>query len=821
MREADFRIWVEEHGARSEKGRDTRVYAVSTIEKNLVALGSPHADLDAAFEADGFGQLHARLEAMQSDAKQSGKDYRILMPSSEKPLGRLASWRSWLRQYGRFLGGDQADAESEAGRIRLHVLETYIEPAREHDDDAADVLVKEVNDTLGLDQAWPNICQALEGGKFQELADVPPPQRIGRPQSTATVFRFDLDRENYWALATLRRNFGEPIAETKKMAAFALPDGRQLALDLEAARTQLWVEAEGQAFGHLDVEITSYAADKSRHSNLPVRLRQPRPALKLTIPNAAMLQEVLAHYGHGSATLDAIAKSEPNLNPEARAMPAPTNLILYGPPGTGKTFATATEAVRLCGEVPPDDRDDLMEAYKQLAESGRIEFVTFHQSMAYEDFVEGLRPTTSGMADTGADAGDVSSGGFRLTPHDGIFKQLSERARLSRPADSSRRLDRKRAVFKIALGRRGEEENRIDEGLQQGLIHLGWGGTIDWSDDRYDTFEPIRREWLETVDSNATGKDPNIEMMYTFRAAMRPGDYVVLSDGRDIVRAVGEITGEYFYDPTADFHPHRRKVSWLWQEQAGVPRDRFYPRQFRRHSTYQLSAEAVDWDSLDEIVFGDDLTAHSIEALPHVLIIDEINRANISKVFGELITLIEHDKRLGMTNAVRVRLPYSHDMFGVPANLHIIGTMNTADRSIALLDTALRRRFEFRELMPVPSLLSPVEGVDLAAFLTTINNRIEYLFDREHQIGHAYFLDCRNLAALDAVMRHRVIPLLAEYFHEDWGKVAAVLGDPEGDHFLKREVLKAPPGLEQEGGEDRYRWLVRAEHFTAAAYAHA
>lgn len=515
-----------------------------------------------------------------------------------------------------------------------------------------------------------------------------------------------------------------------------------------------------------------------------------------------------------------------------------TNLILYGPPGTGKTYETAVEAVRLCiGEqavaelLDPKRRADLMAKYHELAKAGRIEFITFHQSYSYEDFVEGLRPTTDALdvASDGEDlrlekqtgiAGSSVSGGFRLQSVDGIFKRICERARLDfGDDDGHNRLDRQRPVFKVALGRKGIEENQIQEGLEHDLIHLGWGGDIDWSDERFDDFTEIRAEWNRRKDASAGGKDPNIEMTYSFRSDMQVGDYVVVSDGRDAIRAFGKVVGEYFYDQAAPYHPHRRKVEWLWKSADGADRDAFYKSYFRRQSVYRLRSSTIEWDALEAIVFGKDAMLPATAAKAYVLVIDEINRANISKVFGELITLLEPDKRLGQINELKVKLPYSDGPpFGVPANLHIIGTMNTADRSIALLDTALRRRFEFRELMPNPSALRAVDGINLPAVLTTINSRIEYLFDREHQIGHAYFINCGSRSAIEDAMRHKVIPLLAEYFYEDWGKVAAVLGDAddgEGDRegaFLDRKRLAAPKGMGNDGDSvARFRWSVRKQ----------
>ena len=472
----------------------------------------------------------------------------------------------------------------------------------------------------------------------------------------------------------------------------------------------------------------------------------------------------------------------------------PLNTILYGPPGTGKTYATFQRCVEICdstvgGKTP----EAIHERYRKLVEGGRVEFVTFHQSYGYEEFVEGLRPETEG-----------DGGGFRLRVRDGVLKRIAKRARRVPEIDV-----KGRQFYKVSLG--SVHGQIFRECMEDGCVRFDWLNEQDWSDPRYDESGFLFAGAKRLV-PDVTCRSLQMISASQFRCQMKQGDIVVVPEGESKYRAVGEVVGDYQYDPSGapPRWAHRRAVRWHWKaEGQGRPVTEFKHHPFARHRVHTLGPHSPDI-----------LLQHlqqDPQRQPYVLVIDEINRANIAKVLGELITLLEEDKREGAENELAVTLPHSNERFTLPPNLHVLGTMNTADRSIALLDTALRRRFVFEEITPEPALLAKAgesAGVNLPAILRAMNDRLEWLVGRDHLIGHAWFLKANSREAVDEVMRHKVIPLIAEYFYDEWEKVRAVLGGT--DAFVQGEVLEPPPGLEG-GGEKRNRWTVR-EPFPDGAY---
>ena len=489
------------------------------------------------------------------------------------------------------------------------------------------------------------------------------------------------------------------------------------------------------------------------------------------------------------------------------------NTILYGPPGTGKTYATFKRCVEICDDTAPSDEKEVRDRYRELVEEGRIEFTTFHQSYGYEEFVEGLRPQT-GSADTD----DGSSAGFRLDPKDGALKRIAERARKApAPSATSFRLEH-RNIFKMGLGNpvAADEQGIFEECIENGYALLGWGGNLDWSDKSFSSYDSILTRWKKE-ESEATGYNSNVKYIHCFRNLLKEEDLIVVSAPQQRFRAIGEITGPYEYEPRDEgIYPHRRKVRWLWTDPAGMPMSELYGYKITPQTIYQLSPEILKKDRLIRYIGR---AEESQRPQNYVLVIDEINRGNIAKVFGEAITLVEKDKRAGARNEIPVTLPYSDNPFTLPPNLYILGTMNTADRSIALLDTALRRRFDFEELPPKPELLKEAaerSEIDLPKVLSAMNERLEWYLGRDHLIGHAWLMDARSKDDVDRIMRHRIVPLLGEWFHDDWRKVQSVLGD--GDDFVASETLTKPPGEHEDTGDERRSWKVKEPPYDEAAY---
>ena len=282
---------------------------------------------------------------------------------------------------------------------------------------------------------------------------------------------------------------------------------------------------------------------------------------------------------------------------------------------------------------------------------------------------------------------------------------------------------------------------------------------------------------------------------------MKIGDIIFSCYSSTTIDAIGVVTGEYEWcgEQYDDGLNRRRKVNWIVK---GINEDIV---DINGGSTMTLSTVY----RLKNIALSDAmaiiekyLPQTAEEKKNHVFIIDEINRGNISKIFGELITLIEPSKRLGQAEGMKAKLPYSQQLFGVPDNVYIIGTMNTADRSIATIDTALRRRFRFKEMMPDTEVLKDisVEDISISEMLSRMNKRIAVLYDREHTVGHAYFIPLRDnptVEQLAEIFENAIVPLLQEYLYEDYEKIRLVLGDNNKENKDEQFIIATETDYEE------------------------
>lgn len=440
------------------------------------------------------------------------------------------------------------------------------------------------------------------------------------------------------------------------------------------------------------------------------------------------------------------------------------NTVLYGPPGTGKTYHTVIYAVAIIenkelAAVEKEDYAEVLDRYNEYKAQGRIEFTTFHQSYGYEEFIEGIRPVIS------SDDADGESGEIQYSVQPGVFKRFCEKAeRPAATATTNYGIGDSPNIWKVSLEGTGDNPTRT-ECLKNNHIRIGWD---DYGKDITD----------ETDFSVSGGR----VVLNAFINKMQVGDIVLSCYSASTIDAIGVVTGEYEWHDEYSSLKRLRKVNWIVKDIRENILAINGGTSMTLASVYRLSVSLADVYQIIEKYQPKTLAPVASKSQNYVFIIDEINRGNISKIFGELITLIEATKRVGQPEGMTVRLPYSQKLFGVPKNVYIIGTMNTADRSIATIDTALRRRFLFREMLPAPKVLEDisVEDLSISELLTRLNRRIAVLYDREHTIGHAYFMPLKaspTIETLAEIFTNNIIPLLQEYFYEDYEKIRLVLGD--------------------------------------------
>ena len=440
----------------------------------------------------------------------------------------------------------------------------------------------------------------------------------------------------------------------------------------------------------------------------------------------------------------------------------PRNVILYGPPGTGKTYSTVRRALELI--LGPEKlaglgEKGLMALFREHQARGQVEFVTFHQAYGYEEFVEGIRP----VLDQAADAQ------VRYEIHDGVFKRIALRAAVEglRMDEAIPEFDE---LWQLLVRQLGQEGTRTARGQSGKAYQLSLSSHRNIRTHLCDVDE--EGNVAAVSDKHQLASKENARLYWKHRAELgpEPQEFTYEKTTELFARERGGQGGNHY---TALWIVYTQLLAL--SRSAGARKAELIDRVARVQQALDKPGPTTTF-------------SFSARSPQYVLIIDEINRGNVSKILGELITLLEPDKRLAARSELKLPLSYTpQHRFAVPPNLHVLGTMNTADRSIALMDVALRRRFTFEELMPDAEVIRAVllERVADKAFVELVadvfdalNGRIRFLYDRDHQLGHSYFLDVTDVGSLRQVFLDRVVPMLQEYFYGAWDKICIVLGCP-------------------------------------------
>ena len=439
------------------------------------------------------------------------------------------------------------------------------------------------------------------------------------------------------------------------------------------------------------------------------------------------------------------------------------NVVLYGAPGTGKTYDVPELAVRLCDPAfmaAEPSREEIVSRYNQLKMEKRIAFTTFHQSLDYEDWIEGLRPVVN------------ENNQVTYEIESGIFKKLCEEAERPVVKDKQVGIADNAVVWKVSLAGTGDNPVRSDC-MKNSYIRIGWDG-----------YGPVISDETDWSGYNGEGK----QILDAYINKMKIGDIVMSCYSSQTIDAIGVVVGDYEFDDSLPNYKRVRRVNWLVKNINENIVEMNEGKTMTLGTVYRLNS--ITLDNVKSILEKYNTSSKMEENdKVYVMVIDELNRGNVSKVFGELITLLEADKRKGRINAESVVLPYSKKAFHIPNNVYLIATMNTADRSLGSLDYAIRRRFAFiaekpfglevegfnEELFELVSSLFvknfdeyKESGWDQTLKLESADTLSEEYKPEDVWIGHSYFLmqDEEGEDNTSNRLLYEIIPLLEEYVRD-------------------------------------------------------